>query len=306
MVEKVDKIWMDGKFVNWDDANVHILTHTLHYGLGVFEGVRCYELADGGSAIFRLKEHTKRLYESSHMFQLEVPFTQDQINEACLELFRVNKLKAGYLRPLVYIGAGAMGLYYPNNPICVSLIAWPWGTYLGDEGVKNGIRAKISSFTRLAMNVNLPKSKACGNYINSMLAKREALAAGYEEAILLDQQGFVSEASGENIFLIKDGTVYTPPTSSSMLKGITRDTILTILRDEGIPIVEDKFAREEAYTADELFLSGTAAEVCPIRELDNRKIGSGKPGDVTRKVQKIYFDTIKGKVDKYSHWLERI
>ena len=303
MVEKVAKIWMNGEFVNWDDANVHILTHTLHYGLGVFEGIRCYELESGQSAILKLREHIKRLEESAHMYNLALPYTVDELCDASLELFRINKLKSGYLRPLVYIGDGSMGLNFKGNPICVSLAAWSWGTYLGDEGVKNGIRAKISSFNRLKMNANLPKSKACGNYINSILAKREAINGGYEEALLLDSEGYISEASGENIFLVKNGVVRTPPQSSAILKGITRDSILTMVRDEGIPVVEERFAREDAYIADEMFLTGTAAEVCPIRELDDRKIGEGKPGPITQKIQKLFFDTVKGKNDKYREWL---
>lgn len=306
MITKVDKIWMDGKFINWDEANVHILTHTLHYGLGVFEGIRCYELANGESAIFRLPEHIKRLIESAHMYNLKVPFSQKELEDACLELFKINNLKGGYLRPLVYIGDGGMGLNYDQNPIRVALIAWPWGTYLGDEGVKNGIRAKISSYNRLANNVNLPKSKACGNYINSILAKREAIDGGYEEALLLDQQGYLSEASGENIFMVKDGAVRTPGLASNILKGITRDTIMTILKDLNIPLDQQKFSREEAYVSDEMFLCGTAAEVCPIRELDDRTIGTGKPGEITKKVQQVYFDTIRGKVDKYAHWLSQV
>lgn len=303
MLQKSEQIWMDGAFLNWDDANVHVLTHTLHYGLGVFEGIRCYEQHDGASAIFRLKEHIKRLFESAHIFNLEIPFSQDAIVAACLELFRVNKLKSGYLRPLVYLGAGDMGLNYKDNPVRVCLANWTWGSYLGDAGIKNGIRAKISSFTRLAPNINLPKGKTCGNYVNSILAKREAIKAGYEEAILLDVDGFVSEASGENVFITKDGVLKTPPASSAILKGITRDAVLTIARDLGVPIAEERFGREDAYVADEMFLTGTAAEVCPVRELDDRCIGTGKPGPITQKIQSVFFDAVKGKVSKYKSWL---
>ncbi len=303
MIQKLKKIWMDGEFVNWDDATVHVLTHTLHYGLGVFEGVRCYKQASGKSAIFRLKDHTQRLFDSSKMFWMEIPFTQDQINEASLELFRVNKLDEGYLRPLVFLGDGEMGLM-ANNPVRVSLACWSWGSYLGDEGLKNGIRAKISSFNRLAINVNLSKSKACGNYINSILAKREAKFGGYEEALLLDANGYLAEASGENIFVVRNGVVRTPPQGSSILNGITRDSVLRILADEKIPVVEDNIVREEAYVADEIFLTGTAAEITPVRELDNHKIGTGKPGSVTKRVQEIYFDAIRGKLPQYKEWLD--
>lgn len=304
MLQKTKKIWMDGKFVDWDKANVHILTHTLHYGLGVFEGIRCYELENGKSAIFRLPHHLKRLYESAHMFQLTIPFSPDELTEACLKLFRVNKLKSGYLRPLVYLGSGSMGLnYQEDNPVCVSLIAWPWGTYLGDKGVKQGIRAKVSSFARHRANVMLPKAKACGNYVNSILAKKEALNAGYEEALMLDTEGYLVEASAESLFVVKDGVVRTPSLESTALKGITRDSVIQILKDEGIPLVEEKCTREDGYVADEIFITGTAAEVCPIRELDDRKVGAGKPGPITQKVQKIFFDVVSGRSKKYGAWL---
>lgn len=306
MLQKSEKIWMDGKFVNWDDASVHILTHTLHYGLGVFEGIRCYELDGGGSAVFRLKEHIKRLYESAHMFTMEIPFPQDEIVRACLELFKVNKLKNGYLRPLVYLGAGDMGLNYKDNPVRVAIANWTWGSYLGDAGIKNGIRGKVSSYTRLATNINLPKGKTCGNYVNSILAKREAVKAGYEEAILLDTEGYVCEASGENVFIVKDGVVKTPPTSSSILKGITRDSAMTLLREQSVTVIEERFGRDEAYVADEMFVTGTAAEICPVRELDDRTIGSGKPGPITQKLQAAFFDAVKGKNPKYENWLARV
>lgn len=307
MIQKTKKIWMDGKFVNWDKANVHILTHTLHYGLGVFEGIRCYELGDGDSAIFRLHCHLKRLYESAHMFQIKIPFSIEDLSEASLKLFRVNKLKSGYLRPLVYLGAGSMGLNYQiDNPVRVSLISWPWGTYLGDKGVKQGIRAKVVSFARHRANVMLPKSKACGNYINSILAKKEALNAGYEEALMMDTEGYLIEASAESLFVVKDGVVRTPSLESTALKGITRDSVIQILKDENIPLIEQKCTREDGYVADEIFITGTAAEVCPIRELDDRKIGTGKPGAITKKVQKIFFDTVRGKVERYGAWLTRV
>lgn len=304
MVTKVDKIWLDGKFIDWDKANVHVLTSTLHYGLGVFEGIRCYELDGGGSAVFRLKDHIVRLYDSAHMFWIKIPYSEEEIVAACKEIFRVNKLKEGYLRPLVFLGAGAMGLYAPDNPVQVCIAAWTWGTYLGEEGVKNGIRAKVSSYARHAINANFPKSKACGNYINSMLAKREAIYAGYEEALMVDQEGYLAEATGENIFIVRNGLVRTPPRSSPILNGITRDCILTILKNEGIATSEERILREDAYTADEVFLTGTAAEVTPVREIDNHQIGSGKVGKISKKLQTIYFDTVRGKIKRYKNWLD--
>ncbi|OVE81277.1 branched chain amino acid aminotransferase [bacterium K02(2017)] len=306
MVQKVDKIWLDGEYVDWDQANVHILTHTLHYGLGVFEGIRCYKQADGTSALFRLKEHIKRLYESSQMFWMDIPYSFEELLQVSKDIFKVNKLDEGYLRPIAFVGEGAMGLNAPDNPIRVACIAWPWGAYLGEDGINKGIKAKVSSYTRLALNVNFSKSKACGNYINSILAKREAILAGYEEALMLDNDGYLAEASGENIFVIKDNVVRTPPRASSMLNGITRDCALQILKDNNIEVLEEKIVREDAYIADEIFLTGTAAEITPIRELDNHKIGVGKPGPITQKVQKIFFDAIRGKVDRYKEWLDTI
>lgn len=306
MITKVKKIWLDGKMIPWEEANVPILTHTLHYGLGVFEGIRCYQAGNGKSALFRLKEHIDRLFDSAKINMMKIPFSKDEITKACKAIFTENNLKEGYLRPLVFIGDGEMGLYAVDNPIRVAVIAWPWGTYLGEEGVKNGIRAKISSYARHAVNISMTKSKTCGNYINSILAKREALLAGYEEAIMLDQHGYVAEATGENIFIIKDGTVRTPSVGSSILQGITRDCVLTLLKDEKIPVVEENITRDSAYIADEIFLCGTAAEITPIRELDNRSIGTGKPGPITQKIQKLYFDAIRGKNKKYEKWLESI
>jgi branched-chain amino acid aminotransferase len=302
MVQKVDKIWLDGKMVPWDEAKVHVLTHTLHYGLGVFEGIRCYECADGRSAIFRLQEHIERLYDSAHILLMKIPFDKAAVLDACKEIFRVNKLKAGYLRPIAFMGDGAMGLH-AENPIRVAIIAWAWGTYLGEEGVKNGIRAKVSSFTRHHVNVAMTKSKAVANYVNSILAKREAMLAGYDETVMLDSQGYVSEASGENIFFAKNGRVFTPPTTSA-LQGITRDTVIELLKDNGVAVEEKFFSRDELYIADEIFLTGTAAEVTPIRELDQRSIGSGKPGPITKKVQQEFFDLVKGKSKKHAEWLD--
>ncbi len=302
-VQKVSKIWLDGKMIDWDAAQVHVLTHTLHYGLGVFEGIRCYECADGRSAIFRLKEHIKRLYDSAHILLIDIPFSQADVIQACKDIFTVNKLKAGYLRPLAFLGDGEMGLYATGNPVRLAVIAWPWGTYLGDDGVKNGIRAKVSSYTRHHINAMMTKSKAVGNYLNSILAKREAMLGGYEETIMLDAQGFVAEASGENLFVVRKGKVKTPPITNA-LDGITRDTVIQLLAEEGIRVEECLMTRDELYIADEIFLTGTAAEITPIRELDHRKIGSGKPGPITQKVQSLFFDLVKGKNKKHSDWLD--
>lgn len=302
MIQKVDKIWMDGKFVPWDEANVHVLTHTLHYGLGVFEGVRCYEGADGRSAIFRLKEHTNRLFESAHISQMKIPYTQEEISQATLEVLRVNGLKEAYIRPLVFVGAGEMGIYVKDYNIKVSIAAWPWGAYLGEDGIKKGIRIKVSSFTRQHVNISMTKAKVCGNYVNSIMAKREAILAGYDEALLLDNEGYVSEGSGENIFIVKGGVVKTTP-CTTVLTGITRDSVMKILADSGITVKEERFTRDELYTADEAFFTGTAAEITPIREVDDRNIGSGRPGEITKKVQDLYFRAVKGEEDRYKGWL---
>lgn len=303
MVQKVSRIWLDGKLINWDDAKVHVLTHTLHYGLGVFEGIRCYEGADGKSAIFRLKEHIDRLFDSAKISLMKIPFSKEEVMKACEDIVRINKLKECYIRPLAFIGDGEMGLYAIDNPIRLMIAAWPWGSYLGEEGVKKGIRAKVSSYTRLHVNSSMTKSKTCGNYINSIFAKREALKAGYAEAIMLDHEGNIAEASGENIFVVKNSLVRTPALGSSILKGITRDCVLALLKDLEIPFEEGPLTRDEAYIADELFLTGTAAEITPIRELDDRSIGNGKPGPITQKIQTLYFDLIRGKNKKYKKWL---
>jgi branched-chain amino acid aminotransferase len=301
-MEKGGKIWLDGKFVPWDKAQVHILTHTLHYGLGVFEGIRCYQCTDGRSAIFRLPEHIERLFDSAHVMDLAIPFTEKEIQEACCQTIRVNKMQEGYIRPLVFIGDGVMGLHPQNNPIRVSIIAWKWGAYLGDEGLRKGIRAKVSSFTRHHVNVMMTKTKTAGNYVNSTLAKKEVTKDGYDEAIMLDTEGYVSEASGENIFLVKRGKLKTPPLTS-ILPGITRDSVLTIALDLGLEVKEERFTRDELYLADEAFFSGTAAEITPVREIDNRTIGKGRPGPITKKIQDIYFKSVRGEQEAYRHWL---
>jgi branched-chain amino acid aminotransferase len=299
---KADRIWMDGKLVAFEDAKVHVLTHTLHYGIGVFEGIRAYRTADGRSAVFRLKEHVQRLYDSAHVVLMQIPFTPEQLEAACIEVLRANKLAEGYVRPLAFFGAEAMGIGAPN-PVQVIVAAWPWGAYLSEEGLKRGIRAKVSSFTRMHVNVQMVRAKICGQYVNSYLATREAALSGYEEAILLDTEGYVAEGAGENIFIVKNGTLQTPPLSSAVLGGITRDSVLRIARDHGIPVKEEKFTRDAMYLADELFMTGTAAEVTPVREVDNRRVGKGEPGPVTKKIQDTYFRVIRGEEPRYREWL---
>jgi branched-chain amino acid aminotransferase len=304
MIPKTEKIWMDGKFVNWDNATVHILTHTLQYGLGVFEGIRCYETRKG-TAIFRLDEHINRLFNSAHIFLIEIPYSKIEIRDAIIKTIQVNKIKECYIRPLVYIGYGAMGLYPKENPINVSIAVWSWGSYLGDKGLKDGIRIKTSSFIRNHVNANMARGKVCGYYVNSQLAKKEAISCGYDEALLLDTEGYVSEGSGENIFIIRNGVLKTTPLTS-ILEGITRNSIIKIANDNGIRVAEERFTRDELYIADEAFFTGTAAEVTPIREADGRAIGNGKPGKITKKLQSIFFDIVKGRNKKYESWLTRV
>ncbi|MFT6399419.1 MAG: branched-chain amino acid aminotransferase [Bradymonadia bacterium] len=306
MVQKAEKIWFDGKFVDWDDANVHILTHTLHYGLAAFEGIRCYQRTDGRSQVFRLKEHIRRLFESARLGLLVVPFTEDVIAEACRETLRVNGQTSAYLRPLVYVGDGAMGLYAIDNPTRVAIATWPWGAYLGEEALETGIRAKISSITRNHPNSLFSKGKISGHYVNSILAKREVVMAGYDEAIMLDHQGLISEASGENIFIVRDGVVKTPGFSTSILGGITRDCVIKILASKGIGVEYASFARDELYLADEVFFCGTAAEITPVREIDERMIGNGRRGEITTLVQSTYFDIVRGSNNDFDEWLDFI
>jgi len=302
MIQKVDKIWMDGKVIDWDKAQVHVLAHTLHYGLGVFEGIRCYSCEDGKSAVFRLKEHVDRLFDSALISQIAIPYSREEIGQAVIEILKINKLSEGYIRPIVFVGDGEMGLYVKEYPVRVAIACWPWGAYLGEEGLKRGIRAKISSFTRHHVNVSMTKAKISGNYVNSILAKKEVTAIGYDEAILLDTEGYICEASGENIFIVKDGSIKTPP-PTSILKGITRDVVITIAQDKGIKVVEQRFTRDELYTADEAFFTGTAAEITPIREVDDRTIGEGKRGPTTKNIQGAFFDAVQGKEEKYKGWL---
>jgi branched-chain amino acid aminotransferase len=302
-MEKTEKIWVDGKLVAWDEAQVHILTHTLHYGLGAFEGIRCYKLADGRSAIFRLDEHIERLFDSAAICMLRVGYTEEQVRQACIDVVHANQVEETYLRPLVFMGYGAMGLGALDNPIVTAVVAYGWGAYLGAEGLRHGIRARVSSFTRMGVNAAMSKGKLTGQYVNSILAKREALAAGYDEAILLDAQGHVCEASGENIFLVKRGVLRTPPTSSAILAGVTRDSLIRIARDLGYSVEETVFTRDELWCADEVFLTGTAAEVTPVREVDDRSIGQGGVGPVTRRLQDAYFAVVRGAVPRYAGWL---
>jgi len=306
MVDKLEKIWIDGELVDWSAANMHLLTHTLHYGLGAFEGIRAYKRANGQTQIFRLKEHIDRLFDSCKLCLMQSRFSREQVMSACVETFRANGLESGYLRPIMFIGEGAMGIYAPNNPVRTAVIVWHWGAYLGEEALKNGIRTKISSFARHHINVSLAKGKIIGQYTNSVLAKREAKFAGYDEAIMLDANGYVSEGTGENIFIVKKGVLHTPDLSSSILEGITRDTILTLAREEKIPIVEGRITRDQLWLADEAFLTGTAAEVTPIREVDNRAIADGIVGPITKRLQARFFDVVRGTDNSHLEWLTKV
>lgn len=302
MSSKGKQIWMDGKIVPWDQAKVHVLVHALHYGTGYFEGIRCYLLEDGRSAIFRLAEHIRRFFDSGQILGFPLPFNLEDIEQAIRQVIKGNGLKECYIRPIAFVGVGEMGLYAPSNPIHVVIAAWPWGAYLGEDGIKNGIRAKVSSYTRHHVNVAMTKSKITGNYVNSVLAKNEVKLAGYDEAIMLDTEGYVSEGSGENIFIVREGRIKTTP-NTSILPGITRNSVVTIARDREMPVSEERFSRDELYMADEVFFTGTAAEVTPVREVDDRKIGSGRPGQVTLDLQKAFFNVIKGRDKKYEGWL---
>jgi branched-chain amino acid aminotransferase len=304
MLEPQGKIWMDGSFVNWADANVHVLTHSLHYGLAAFEGLRCYK-GKSGSAIFKLQEHVDRLFESAHIGMMTIPYDKKQVAEAIVETVRVNKLDACYIRPLVYIGYGAMGVYPGDNPIKLAIAAWKWGSYLGDDALANGMRACVSSFTRHHVNVSMTRGKISGYYVNSILAKREAKANGYDEAILLDPEGYVSEGTGENIFVVRKGRIKTTPLTS-ILEGITRNAVIELAREQGVGVVEERFTRDEMYIADEVFVTGTAAELTPVREIDNRRIGTGKPGTITLALQKRFFSIVRGEDATHESWLTRI
>lgn len=301
-MEKSEQIWFDGRLVPWDAAQVHVLTHTLHYGLGVFEGIRCYEGHDGRSAIFRLHEHVERLFGSAHILGMTIPFSREQIAAACVETVRVNQLKSCYIRPLVFLGDGEMGLAAVNNSVRVAIAVWSWGAYLGDDGLRNGVRLKTSSFQRMHVNTHMTKAKAVGNYVNSILAAVEARRSGYDEAMMLDTDGYVAECSGENLFLVRAGHVKTTPLTS-ILAGITRDAVLSILRAGGVGISEERFTRDEAYLADEVFMTGTAAEVTPVREIDDRQVGTGRPGLVTHDLQRRFTRIVRGEDPAHHRWL---
>ncbi|HXX75584.1 MAG TPA: branched-chain amino acid transaminase [Nitrospiraceae bacterium] len=304
MLEPSAKIWMDGRFVNWADANVHVLTHSLHYGLAAFEGLRCYK-GKTGSAIFKLREHVDRLFESAHIGMMQIPYDRKQVADAIVETVRVNHLDACYIRPLVYIGYGAMGVYPVENPIKLAIAAWKWGTYLGDDALANGMRARVSSFTRHHVNVSMTRGKISGYYVNSILAKREAKIDGYDEAILLDPEGYVSEGTGENIFIVRRGQIKTTPLTS-ILEGITRNAVIDLAREQQIAVLEERFTRDEMYIADEVFVTGTAAELTPVREIDNRLIGTGKPGPITLALQKRFFSIVRGEDPTHESWLTRV
>ncbi|EIJ42022.1 branched-chain amino acid aminotransferase, group I [Beggiatoa alba B18LD] len=301
MADRDGVIWFDGQLVPWRDAQVHVLTHTLHYGMGVFEGIRAYNTTVG-TAVFRLKEHTRRLFESAHILAMPMQHDQETINQAILEVVRENKLESAYIRPLCFYGSEGMGLRADNLKVHVAIAAWTWGAYLGKDGMEKGIRIRTSSYTRHHINVTMCRAKAVGNYMNSMLALQEALSCGYDEALLLDAQGYVAEGSGENIFVVRDGIIYTPDLTSA-LNGITRDTIFTLASELGLTIKEKPITRDEIYIADEAFFTGTAAEVTPIRELDNRAIGAGKRGPITEKLQTLFFDVVHGRHGQHKEWL---
>ncbi len=301
MADRDGVIWYDGKMVNWRDATTHVLTHTLHYGMGVFEGVRAYK-TDKGTAIFRLKEHTDRLFRSAHILQMKMPYSKEQMMEAQKAAVRENNLESAYMRPMAFYGAEAMGISAKTLSTHVIVAAWKWGAYMGQDALDNGIRVKTSSFSRHHVNITMCKAKANGNYMNSILAHQEAALDGYDEALLLDVDGFVAEGSGENIFIIRNGKMYTPDLTSA-LEGITRDTILQLAAEIGLTVIEKRITRDEVYSADEAFFTGTAAEVTPIRELDRRSIGNGTAGPITKQLQKMYFDAVTGKSAKHADWL---
>jgi branched-chain amino acid aminotransferase len=300
-LEKAEWIWLNGEFVPWDEARIHVLSHGLHYGSGVFEGIRCYE-TERGPAIFRHTDHLQRLAKSAQMYYLTLPFSIDQIRAATHELINRNGLRSCYIRPLAYRGYGEMGLYAPNAPVDVMVAVWPWGAYLGEEGKRHGIRARVSSWRRISPAGLIPHAKACGQYLNSILAKTESANAGYEEAILLDERGFVCEGSGENVFVVRDGTLVTPPHTASILDGITRKSVIQIARDLGYAVAERDIARAELYIAEEIFLTGTAAELVPVREIDDYHLG--EPGEITRHVQAKFEDALYGRAEEYLEWLD--
>lgn len=302
MVDKLKSIWMDGVQVPWDDAKIHVLTHSFHYGAAAFEGIRSYRSDDGRSSIFRLRDHIRRLFDSSKILGFELPYTFDQVSDACIQTLVANGLDEGYIRPIAYIGDGVMGVFPADNPIRVMIAVWRWGAYLGEEALKKGIRVKVSSYTRYQPNSVMTRAKVTGNYVTGVLAKKEARALGFEEALLLDPDGFVAEGSGENVFIVRDGKIKTTPLTV-ILPGVTRATILKFAEDLNLEVEESRFTRDEVYIADEAFFCGTASEVTPIREVDGRVIGRGGMGPITRKIQSLYFDVIRGRQPKYKEWL---
>ncbi len=302
-MEQADLIWHNGELVAWEDAKVHVLTHGLHYGTGVFEGIRAYE-TDRGTAVFRHREHLERLFRSAELYYMPIPYALEDLRTATHELIAANELRECYIRPIVYRGYGQMGLFPLDAPVEVSIAVWPWGAYLGDEGKRKGIRAKVSSWRRISGDSLIPHAKACGQYLNSVLAKIEASKAGYEEAILLDDHGFVCEGSGENIYAVHRGKLLTPPQTASILDGISRDAVIRIAGDLGVEVVERDLARSELYLADEVFLSGTAAELVPVREIDDHAIGTGEPGPVTRQIQSVFDDALHGRDQRYVEWCD--
>jgi len=303
-MEPLKYIWLDGEMVPWDEANVHVLTHAIHYGTAVFEGIRAYETPQG-TAVFRLTKHMERLLQSAKAYQMPAEWSVEDLTKATKELLAANEMEAGYIRPIKFLELGAVGLNPTNARVRTAIISWRWGAYLGEEGMRDGIRVRVSSWRRFPMDV-FPNAKASGTYINSILAKMEAVADGYDEAIMLNVDGKISEGSGENIFLIRDGLVYTPPVSAGCLDGITRDSVVTLLEEDGYKVVEKTFARSDLYYCDEVFFTGTAAEVTPVREVDNRAVGEGKPGPVTKRAQELYLDTVHGRMLTHPEWLEYV
>ena len=302
-MKQADLIWMNGDLVAWEDAKVHVLTHGLHYGTGVFEGIRAYE-TPRGTAIFRLLDHLDRLFKSAELYYMPIPYTPEELRQATHELIAANELRECYIRPIVFRGYGQMGLYPLDAPVEVSIAVWPWGAYLGEEGKRSGVRAKVSSWRRISPDSLLPAAKASGQYLNSVLAKIEASKAGYQEAILLDSHGFVCEGSGENIYIVREGTIYTPPQTAGILDGINRKSVIQIARDLGYELVERNLARAEMYLADEVFLTGTAAELVPVREIDDHAVGAGEPGPITRELQRVFDDALHGRDQRYAEWLD--
>ncbi len=302
---KSEYIWMDGNFVKWDDAKIHILSHVIHYGTGVFEGMRCYDTPKG-SAIFRLQEHTERLFNSAKIYRMDIPFTKEQINNAIIELIKKNGLKSAYIRPIAYRGYNELGVNPFPNPVCVAIATLQWGKYLGDDALENGIDVMVSSWNRMAPNTFPAMAKCSANYMNSQLIKMEAIVYGFVEGIALDNTGYVSEGSGENIFVVKNGIVYTPPLHACILPGITRDTVIQLCKDLGIPVIQEMLNREFLYLSDEIFFTGSAAEITPIRTIDKIKIGEGKAGPITKKIQKYFFDIIEGRIEDKHGWLTKV